>query len=140
MDSENRDSEGRDSERREARIGTLLEPGIPKLGIPKTGIPKAGIPKLGIPKMGRFRAPLIQTPLRLPLNYPWLLPEHFATDFGETFVNLAFHSLVFGFYFVFCNQGNSLVFRMFSAVFLRFSRVLGVQRGQKSLLFWVVSP
>ena len=42
--------------------------GIPKAGIPKTGIPKAGIPKLGMPKMGRFRAPLIQTPLRLPLK------------------------------------------------------------------------
>ena len=41
--------------------------GIPKSGIPKTGIPKAGIPKLGIPKTGRFTAPLIQTPLRLPL-------------------------------------------------------------------------
>ena len=41
--------------------------GIPKSGIPKTGIPKAGIPTLGIPKMGRFTAPLIQTPLRLPL-------------------------------------------------------------------------
>ena len=53
--------------------GTLPEteipkPGIPKSGIPKTGIPKAGIPKLGIPKTGRFTAPLIQTPLRLPLN------------------------------------------------------------------------
>ena len=42
--------------------------GIPKAGIPKTEIPKAGIPKLGIPKMVRFRAPLIQTPLWLPLT------------------------------------------------------------------------
>ena len=35
-------------------------------GLPKTGIPKAGLPKLGIPKMRRFRASLLQTPLRLP--------------------------------------------------------------------------
>ena len=42
--------------------------GIPKSGIPKTGIPKAEIPKLGIPKTGGFTAPLIQTPLRLPLR------------------------------------------------------------------------
>ena len=41
--------------------------GIPKAGIPKTGIPKAGIPKLGIPKIGKFRAPLIQAALTLPL-------------------------------------------------------------------------
>ena len=40
---------------------------FPKSGIPKTGISKAGIPKLGIPKTVRFRAPLVQTPLRLPL-------------------------------------------------------------------------
>ena len=42
---------------------SLPKPGIPKAGIPKTGIPKTGIPKTGIPM-----APLIQTPLRLPLN------------------------------------------------------------------------
>ena len=47
---------------------TLPETEIPKSGIPKTGIPKARIPKLGIPKTSRFTAPLIQTPLRLPLT------------------------------------------------------------------------
>ena len=50
--------------------GTFPETNISKARMPKTGIPKAGIPKLGIPKMGRFRAPLIQTPLRLPLKTP----------------------------------------------------------------------
>ena len=59
--------------RQKPHTGTLPEteipkPGTPKSGIPKTGIPKAGIPKLGIPKTDRFTAPLIQTPLRLPLN------------------------------------------------------------------------
>ena len=53
--------------------GTLLKteipkPGVPKSGVPKTGIPKAGIPKLGIPKTCSFTAPVIQTPLRLPLT------------------------------------------------------------------------
>ena len=53
--------------------GTLPEteipkPRIPKSEIPKTGIPKAETPELGIPKTGRFTVPLIQTPLRLPLN------------------------------------------------------------------------
>ena len=48
---------------------------------------------------------------------------------------LIFHSLVFWFSLVFSNQGNSLVFR----VFLCFSRVVpGVERGKKSLVFWVV--
>ena len=55
--------------------------GIPKAGIPKTGIPKAGIPKTGIPKMGRFRAPLIQTPLRLPLTT--VLSHDCRADFGR---------------------------------------------------------
>ena len=43
---------------------------------------------------------------------------------------LIFRSLVFGFSLVFCNQRISLVFRVFSAVFLCFSRVfIGVERG-----------
>ena len=50
-----------------------------------------------------------------------------------------FHSLVFSFSLVLPNQGNSLVFREFSAVSLWFSRVFtGVERGKKSLAFWVV--
>ena len=40
---------------------------------------------------------------------------------------------------VFYNQGNSLVFRLFSAVFLCFSRVFwGVETAKKSLVFRVV--
>ena len=40
---------------------------------------------------------------------------------------------------VFSKQGNSLVFWAFSAVTLCFSRVFtGVERGKKSLVFWVV--
>ena len=62
--------------------GTLPEtviptPGIPKSGVPNIGIPKAEIPKLGIPKTGSFTAPLIQTPLRLPLM---------KTQFSEMFL------------------------------------------------------
>ena len=52
---------------------------------------------------------------------------------------MIFHSLVFRFSLVFCNQRNSLVFRVFSAVLLCFSRVFtGVEWGKKSLLSWVV--
>ena len=67
---ENRKSEGRDSEERENPHWDSPRDSYSKArdsesGIPKTGIPKVMIPKLGIPKMGRFRAPFIQTPLRL---------------------------------------------------------------------------
>ena len=48
----------------------ILKAGIPKSGIPKTGIPNLGIPKLGIPKTGRVTAPVVQTPLALPLIFP----------------------------------------------------------------------
>ena len=47
--------------------------------------------------------------------------------------------MVFWFSLVVCNRRNSLVFRVFSAVFLCFSRVFtGVEWGKKSLVFWVV--
>ena len=40
---------------------------------------------------------------------------------------------------VFSNQGKSLVFRVFSAIFEGFSRAFtGLERGKKSLVFWVV--
>ena len=46
---------------------------------------------------------------------------------------------MFGFSLVFSEQGNSLVFRVFSAVFLCFSRgFLGFRGGKNSLVFWVI--
>ena len=62
--SENRDTQGRDSEGRENPLWDS-----PQTEIPKPGIPKSRIPKTGISKTGRFTAPLIQTPLRLPLKF-----------------------------------------------------------------------
>ena len=54
-------------------------------------------------------------------------------------IALIFHSLVFWFslVFSFSNQGNSLVFRVFSAVFLCFSRVFtAVERAKHPWCFW----
>ena len=65
----------------------------------------------------------------------WESPSRFYT--------LIFHSLVFFFDFPWSlsNQGNSLVFQVFSAIFQGSSMVFtGFERGKKSLVFCVVFP
>ena len=73
--------------------------------------------------------------VKCELNTKMAVNFHKWPLMGDALVQtLIFHSLVFCFSLVFSNQGNSLVFQLFSVVFLCFSRVV---TGKKSLVFWV---